>query len=66
MTKRETGHDSRIHHAPLYRQLPGNVAVLCQQSNRPLADWWHNRAKVFAHRLASPPNDKKLFADMLR
>jgi hypothetical protein len=36
------------------------------KGNRPLAGWWHNRAKVFAHRLASPRNDKKLFADMLR
>ena len=36
------------------------------KGNRPLADWWHDRAKVFAHRLASPPNDKELFADMLR
>ena len=35
------------------------------KGNRPLADWWHDRAKVFAHRLAALPNDKKLFADML-
>jgi hypothetical protein len=26
------------------------------KGNRPLADWWDDRAKVFAHRLASPPN----------
>jgi hypothetical protein len=36
------------------------------KGNRPLADWWHDRAKVFAHKLVSPPNDKKLLADMLR
>jgi hypothetical protein len=23
------------------------------KGNRPLADWWHDRAKVFAHRLAT-------------
>jgi hypothetical protein len=23
------------------------------KGNRPLADWWSDRAKVFAHRLAS-------------
>jgi hypothetical protein len=34
------------------------------KGNRPLAD--HDRAKVFANRLTSPPNDKKLFADMFR
>jgi hypothetical protein len=36
------------------------------KGNHPLTDWWHDRAKVFAHRLASLPNDKKLFADMRR
>ena len=28
--RRETGHDTQISHAPLYRQLPGNIAVLLQ------------------------------------
>jgi hypothetical protein len=23
------------------------------KGNRPLADWWHDRAKLFAHRLAT-------------
>jgi hypothetical protein len=23
------------------------------KGNRPLADWWHDRAKAFAHRLAT-------------
>jgi hypothetical protein len=31
----EIGHDTRIHHAALYRQLPRNVAVLCQQRKSP-------------------------------